>query len=139
MKTFKKFVIESYNPDHPDEDHHIAEFHRRIAKHYPNGVELYHEAPGHVGDSMKKHGIKGEYGIFARVGEPSNFVTSEKKTIVKFRLPPHSNNPDEITHDMPYDGHKDFLKRHPNIKGGDVSVNREVIHPRHIVDVKEVG
>lgn len=140
MKTFKDFMYESttYNPEHPDLSHHEKEFHRRINSRWPHGVVAYHEAPGHHADSFRKDGIEGEYGIFATVGQPSNFVSSDKKTIVKFRVPANL----DVRPDMRYDPdnpHKDFIKQHPNTVGGDISISSERIHPKHIISIEEKG
>ena len=83
MKTFKQLIeaITQYDSSHPDPAHHEAEFHRRINQHYPRGLSVYHESPGHVASSIIKQGIQGDYGIFGTIGQPSNFVTGPKTTI----------------------------------------------------------
>lgn len=138
MKTFKNFIYENtkYNPEHPDPAHHEQEFHNRIAKRWPHGIIAYHEAPGHQGESFRKKGIEGDYGIFATVGEPSNFVTSKKKTVVKFRVPVNSHVQPDMRYD-PDNPHKDFIKQHPDTTGGDINISDEHIHPKHIISVEE--
>lgn len=133
MKTFLQFLKEEHD--------YQREFHDRISKHWPHGIIAYHEVPGHVADSIRKHGIEGDYGIFATIGEPSNFVTSEKKTVVAFRIPPHHNNPDHIHPDMRYDPnkpHKDLLQQHPShLSGADISINADNIPPHRIISIEE--
>lgn len=138
MRTFIKFICENlgYNPEHPDPLYHKQEFHHRISKNWPNGIVAYHEAPGHHANSFRRSGIKGDYGVFATIGQPSNFVTAKKKTIVKFRVPPRSNVHPDMRYD-PDNPHKDFLKQHPDTTGGDISISDEYIHPKHIISVVE--
>jgi len=134
MKTFAQFITEA-------SDRYEREFHDRIHKHWPNGIIAYHESPTCPGDSFRKHGINGDYGVFATIGQPSNFVTSAKKTIVKFRIPPHHNNPNHITPDMAYEPdnpHKDLLSQHPgDLTGADISLNTENVPPHRIISIEE--
>lgn len=141
MKTFKQLIedIAQYDPNHPDPAHHEAEFHRRINQHYPRGAIVYHESPGHVAASMKKHGIVGSYGIFGTIGQPSNFVTGPKTTVT-FRVPPVDNKPGLFVPDMRYDPenpHKDLLEQHPNLDGADVCLNVDRVPPSRLGLVRE--
>lgn len=132
MKSFSQFLNEEHD--------YQREFHQKIAKHYPNGIIAYHEAPGHVADSFRKKGIEGDYGVFATIGQPSGFITGEKKTIVAFKIPSHHNTPEHIAPDMRYDPdnpHKDLLDQHPDLKGADISINDEHIPPHRIVSIEE--
>lgn len=140
VKTFKQLLEEvEYNPNHPDPKHHEAEFHRRVAKYWPHGAIVFHEAPGHVASSIRKKGIEGEYGIFATIGQPSGFV-SGKKTVATFRVPPEHNHPDMIQPDMRYDAknpHRDLLKQHPDLDGADININTNKIPPSKVTFLHE--
>lgn len=125
MKSYAEYIVES------DED----KFRWALKTHSSDGVHIYHETPGHVAASIKKHGLKGEQGVHGTIGEPSGFVTSKKKTITHFVVP--HNKAHQITHDMRYDSHADFLKQHPTAHGGDVCVNCEKIPHHWIRSVKE--
>ena len=121
-----------------DEQHR---FHDMIGDRYPHGLYAYHESPGHVKSSILRHGIQGQGdGVYATIGNPSNFVSSNKKTVVLFKLPPHRNTPDFIAPDMRYDPsnpHHDLLSQHPNLDAADIYINHD-LHPRHIVHVNEI-
>lgn len=99
-------------------------FRERLKAWWPEGVDLYHESPGDVAASMQRRGIQGEYGVFATIGRPSAFVTTAKKTIVQFRIPP--SHYEYLSPDMRYGGvsgmrHYDLLRQHgPTLIGADV-------------------
>lgn len=131
MKTFKQFIKEDR-----DESEAREEFYSKLKKMHPDGVHLYHETPGHVADSIKKKGLTGEYGVFATVGQNSNFVSDKKKTITHFVVP--HNHIRSITHDMRYDSHRDLLDEHPDVKGADVSTSFEKIPHHWVKSVREV-
>lgn len=102
-------------------------------------VVFYHEAPGDHADSFRREGIRSEYGVFASVGVPSEFVTSREKTIVRFRAPPSQT--DHVSPDMRYYGlnklsaEQMLLLEHPDITGAYVSFP-DAIPPRWIVGVE---
>lgn len=75
-------------------------FRRAMRRLIDSGTEFYHESPGDVAASMRKEGIRSDYGVFMAIGEPSNFVTSETKTIVRFKIPPE--RAEELSPDMIY-------------------------------------
>lgn len=133
-------IIESMNE-------HEANFYDLLKKHYPNGVDVYHETPGHAADSIRKHGLKGDYGVFGTIGQHSNFVIVPKKTITHFIVPHSHIRNGGMVPDMGYgfkdDGeispHLDFIQRHPQAKGGDISLNTEKIPHHWIKSIKEVG
>ncbi len=109
------------------------------------GVVMYHESPGDVRDSMLRTGIRSGYGIFARVGEPSGYVTSDVKTVVKFYLPKNEITRDNIGPDMRYTWSEKLspsqilLLAHPTVKGADVSINHwERLPKKNIIDVTVV-
>jgi hypothetical protein len=137
MKTFKQLLEEvEYNPNHPDPKHHEVEFHRRVAKYWPNGMIVFHEAPGHVASSIRKHGIKGECGVFGTIGQPSNFVTGPK-TVATFRV---KKGEVDYQPDMRYNlknPYQDLLKQHPDLDGADVNININKIHPSKVTFVHE--
>lgn len=120
-----------------------------LSYHYPHGLEVYHETPGHVADSIKKNGLSGEYGIYSTIGQNSNFVTVPKKTITKFVIP--RNHYQYIKPDMGYGTdpdlshltpEQDFLEKHgkDKCKGGDICYHGyETIPHSWIKEIKEVG
>lgn len=117
-------------------------------------VDMYHEAPGNVVDSMRQNGIQGGYGVFAAIGQPSGYVTSAEKTVVHFRLPKSEIRDGGVVPDMIFGMEKGllqndnsvlpidispeqhFLIERPNMVGGYVSINTENIPPSWFVDVK---
>ena len=116
-----------------------------LKKHYPDGIILHHETPGHEGQSIRKNKLQGGYGVFAAIDAPSNFVTSKNKTTTKFRVPAshyehispdmgYGGDDDESTHNDPF---IDFMNKHPNPKGAYVGTSYEEI-PDHLVkEIKE--
>jgi len=116
-----------------------------LKKHYPDGIVLHHETPGHKGQSIRKNRLQGEYGVFAAIDAPSNFVTSKNKTTTKFRVPAshyehispdmgYGGDDDESTHDDPF---IDFMNKHPNPKGAYVGTTYEEIPDRWVKEIKE--
>lgn len=106
------------------------------------GVTMYHEAPGDVKRSMERNGIKGDYGIFAAVGEPSNFVTSSTRTIVEFQVPLSEIRAEAVVPDMSLvwsdkmTGQQMALLEHPDLQGSYVSISRDYIPPSWIKSIR---
>jgi uncharacterized protein len=115
---------------------------------------FYHESPGDISSEVEKGGIKGGYGVFAAVGQDSDFVTSPVKTVISFKIP--LSRIREVTPDMIYSEifegdvgnygkemesltpYEQSLLAHPNrLKGLYVSTNFENI-PRSWIKSIEV-
>jgi len=157
MLKFKQFIEEGGNtPEHDFHDtlHNYAHF-KGDGK-----VDLYHESPGHVKSSIEKHGFNSDHqdgdiksvsssddGVFGTIGQPSEYVTQKKKTIVHMRVPrsaikhfvpdmPYGNRPGSKTEDP----HHDFMDAHGRElgKGGDVYFNHPRAH-KFIHKITEVG
>jgi hypothetical protein len=116
-----------------------------LKKHYPDGIILHHETPGHEGRSIRENKLQGGYGVFASIDAPSNFVTSKDKTTTKFRVPAseyenispdmgYGGNDEGSTHDDPF---IDFMNKHPNPKGAYVGTSYEEIPDRWVKEIKE--
>lgn len=121
------------------DDAHQEEFEKVLRRQYPYGLPVFHESPGDVARSMLEEGIIGDYGVFAAVGEPSNFV-SGKKTSVYFLIP--VNQYHLVSPDMQYIGETEdvsltanLLRQHKGVKGAYVSINVENIPKTWIKDV----
>jgi ferritin len=116
-----------------------------LKKHYPDGIILHHETPGHEGQSIRKNRLQGGYGVFAAIDAPSNFVTSKDKTTTKFRVP--ASHYENISPDMGYGGDDeesthndpfiDFMNKHPDPKGAYVGTSYEEIPDRWVKEIKE--
>ena len=91
MLTFKQYLAEQKD---------IDDLHRALYTHYPKGLPVYHETPGHQKESILRKGLQGDYGIFGTIGKTSEYVTSKKKTITHFVIPPHEYK--HIAPDMRY-------------------------------------
>jgi hypothetical protein len=127
MKTFKQYMTESKS---------ASEFHHKLFN-AADDIDVFHEAPGHVKSEIEKHGVKGTYGVFGTIGEPSGFVQG-KKTVVHMKIPSALHH--HIEPDMRYDSkdpHAAFMKEHPNMRGGDVSINLNRIPKQWIHKVEE--
>lgn len=126
MKSFREMIEGT-------DDGGEAEFHARLRRDHPDGVEGYHESPGHVADSIRTHGLDssrggGDHeGTFFSIGAHSNFVRSPKKTITRFVIP-HTHSHD-VTYDMGYDNHSDLLRQHGGVNGAYAYYRGNI--PRH--------
>lgn len=105
-----------------------AAFNARLAAANP---DFYHEVPGDAIASIKRHGIKSEYGVFASVGKPSGYVSAKQKTIVTFKLPKAEIAAGNVHPDMIYGTehitpHQHYLMSHPKLTNGYVSYNADV-------------
>ena len=108
-------------------------------------VEMFHESPGDVAASMRSKGIHGGDsgdGVFAAIGEPSNYVTTDTKTVVRFRVP--KSELEYVSPDMSYGGltrvgpHMELLIRFPKLKGAYVGLPGKV-PSKWIADVKVIS
>jgi DNA topoisomerase I len=106
-----------------------------------NGVTMFHESPGNVKASMQRDGIKGSYGLFAAVGEHSNFVTAPTKTIVEFQVPLSEIRAGIVGPDMSHawsdkmSPHQIALLEKPDLQGSYVSISRDFIPPSWIKSI----
>jgi hypothetical protein len=132
MKGYIEFIEEGVVQKHIDAEQerrgHI-EYHRRLKKDYPDGVDTYHESHPDSEASIRKHGLDSEHttdehpygwhGSFHSIGQHSNFRTG-RKLRVHVRIPhTHSHHlvPDMTGHydiDKP---HHDVLQKHGGVKG----------------------
>lgn len=102
---------------------------------------LYHEVPGDVSESIKQQGIHGEIGVFASINTPSNYVSSDTKTVVAFTVPSSVHfAPDMAYHWSDKLGpHQMMLKSsRSDLRGAYVGLDATQIPPRWIRDVQVV-
>jgi phage-related protein (TIGR01555 family) len=103
---------------------------------------FYHEGPGDWAAAAKTDGIENDYGVFATIGQPSNFADADVKTVVAFKVP-KDVLARSVVPDMRYSGEGDpyqaVLKAHPDLTGADVGIGVEGnIPPAWIQDVKVI-
>lgn len=78
-----------------------------------------HESPSQWRSFMK--GITDET-TFATVGKASNFVSSNEKTRIWFKVPKRV----AISPDMRYESYEQLVQEHPKIIGADVAINSKI-------------
>lgn len=81
------------------------DFIKELKREYPNGVDLYHETSIEEGKQIKEEGYFEDQDIFAALDEPSNFIISGDKAVLKFRIMPEYYK--YITADQEYLGNDD--------------------------------
>jgi 2'-5' RNA ligase len=112
----------------------MKEFRRQLKREFPIAVDLYHEAPYAALDSIIKNGLTSGESVedtnFATIGQPSNFVTTPDKLIVKFNIRSRPDQLDRIRPDMRYtsdDPAEDLMGEHGGVMGADVAVNGRIL------------
>lgn len=107
-------------------------------------LTFYHESPGDIADSVKREGIRSDYGVFAAINTPSNYVDAEVKTVIEFQLPKKEAR-NNVSPDMIYEwgnlGAWQMLLKssRTDLRGAYVSVNLDRIPPSYIKSVRVVN
>lgn len=122
----KDFNLKKDELDEPNSAN--KELDTAFKQQYGDKIPLFHETSINNLESIKKNGLTNEAN-FATVGEPSDFITSKEKLIVKFNIDNTSHERESIAPDMRYDPEnpaKDLLLEHKGVQGADVSYESEV-------------